>query len=379
MPPLYQVILLGSPARDQISAIQTGLRDALEAFGLSLQEHLRLDVTPDALEIDHQRTASIVFFGGDADTSPVDFEALIDDAIPIIPIVSSASAAASDLPDQLRHLNALDYVALGPERIVATVLESLSLLPHQRRVFLSYRRSEARGVAVQLFDVLSSRVFDIFLDTHGIPPATDFQSVLWHRLCDSDVMVMLDTHTYFESRWTSAEFGRALAKGIPILRIGWPDSEASPRTATCSHISLGARDFDASGSLVDSALDAICRSIESLRSRSFAIRRLNMVSSIREALYRIGGRLDGVGHGGVVAGTLPDGAAVRIYPALGVPTARTLHRAEGTAGGDVAVAFDHVGLQPDWLEHLEWLGSHIRTARWVRVAEAAWCFADWDA
>jgi TIR domain len=70
----------------------------------------------------------------------------------------------------------------------------------------------------------SARLFDVFLDTHGIAPAEDFQTMLWHRLCDSDVLVMLDTPNYFGSRWTSAEFGRALAKGIAVLRVGWPGS-----------------------------------------------------------------------------------------------------------------------------------------------------------
>jgi hypothetical protein len=100
------------------------------------------------------------------------------------------------------------------------LLECVGLLPRQRRVFVSYRRDEARQAALQMFDALSSRHFYVFLDTHGITPAEDFQAMLWHRLCDSDVLLMLDTPNYFEGRWTSAEFGRALAKGISVLRIG---------------------------------------------------------------------------------------------------------------------------------------------------------------
>jgi hypothetical protein len=35
--------------------------------------------------------------------------------------------------------------------------------------------------------------------------------------------VMLDTPTYFESKWTRQELGRARAKEIHVLRVVWPD------------------------------------------------------------------------------------------------------------------------------------------------------------
>jgi hypothetical protein len=38
-----------------------------------------------------------------------------------------------------------------------------------------------------------------------------------------------------------------------------------------------------------------------------------------------------------------------------------------------------VGLHPAWLAHLDWLGGHIRAARWVKATEAAWQLADWEA
>ena len=32
-----------------------------------------------------------------------------------------------------------------------------------------------------------------------------------------------------------------------------------------------------------------------------------------------------------------------------------------------------------WLGHLDWLGQHIHSARWVKASEAGWQFADWAA
>ena len=205
--------------------------------------------------------------------------------------------------------------------------------------------------------------------------------MLWHRLCDSDVLVMLDTPNYFSSRWTSAEFGRALAKGISMLRVGWPDATPSARTATASRAELVPTEVDAAtGRLADEAVERVCLQLEAVRSESHAVRNVNLVSHLRNEVERIKGQVIGVGLHKSVHLVLPDGREVVVYPTVGVPTSPTLHdAATRSPGRPVAVVYDHVGLHPRWLEHLEWLGAHIHSARWVKASEAGWQFADWAA
>src|SRR3546814_19611311 len=69
-------------------------------------------------------------------------------------------------------------------------------------------------------------------------PGDPFQDVLWHRLVDSDVMVMLDTPTYFDSRWTRQEIGRARAKEIQVLRVIWPEHTPNKLTDLAETIYL---------------------------------------------------------------------------------------------------------------------------------------------
>jgi hypothetical protein len=246
-------------------------------------------------------------------------------------------------------------------------------------VFLSYRRTETIAAAVQLFDALSARVFDVFLDTHGIGPGEDFQEVLWHRLCDCDVLLMLDSATYFESRWTTAEFGRALAKGISVLQIGWPGVAPSPRTATASKIELVGNDFiPGSDLLTDDAVKRICRNLEIVRGQGQAVRSLNMFSTIKRDVELIGGTVTGVGLHNSVHLSLPDGTEVIAYPTLGVPTSVNMNDAiDRTPDRQIALVYDHIGLRPKWLQHLDWLGTNIGGARWVKSTEAAWSFAGW--
>jgi len=379
MAALYQLAVLGSPTDAQISELEEIVGTAVGMFNLRLGHEVGWEVRPEAFNPDQQRSSAAVFFGGE-NPPLANVAKLLERGIPLLPIASDVNRVNEEIPELLRPLNCLAYTANGPQRVATALLECAGLLPRQRRVFVSYRRGEARDAALQLFDALSARLFDVFLDTHGIPPAEDFQTMLWHRLCDSDVLVMLDTPGYFESRWTSAEFGRALAKGISVLRVGWPDCTPSARTATASRAELLPEEVDAAtGRLADSAVERICLQLEEVRSQSHAVRSVNLVSNLRNAIQTIGGQLVGVGPNKAVYIRLPDGRNVVVYPTVGVPTSTTLHDAStNSPDQSVAVVYDHVGLHPRWLGHLDWLGQHIHSARWVKASEAGWQFADWE-
>ncbi|NPU92122.1 MAG: toll/interleukin-1 receptor domain-containing protein [Gammaproteobacteria bacterium] len=379
MPVMYQLAVLGSPTQEQIDHLERLVSDAIQLFGLRLRHEVSWEIRPANFSPEQQKSAAAVYYG--SPNAPIaNIDHLLRNSIPILPVVSDPGQVSIEIPNQLRSFNCLAYNQGGAGRVATALLECVGLLPRQRRVFVSYRRTEAREAALQLFDAFSSRIFDVFLDTHGIAPAEDFQAMLWHRLCDSDVLVMLDTPGYFDSRWTSAEFGRALAKGISVLRVGWPDSTPSVRTATASRAELLPVEVDkATGKLADGAVERICHQLETVRSESQAVRTVNLVSNIRNAVESIGGQVVGIGPNKAVYIKLPDGRNLIAYPTVGVPTSSTLHDA-ATYSPDTpaAVIYDHVGLHPNWLSHLDWLGSQIRTARWVKAAEAGWQFADWE-
>ncbi len=380
MPALYQLAVLGAPTDAQVSELQAIIGKAVGMFNLRLGYEVGWEVCPEEFNPDQQRSSAAVFFGGE-EPPLANVEKLLKRGIPLLPVATDANRVNAEIPIMLQSLNCLTYSAGGSQRVATAMLECAGLLPRQRRIFISYRRGEAREAALQLFDALSARLFDVFLDTHGIPPAEDFQTMLWHRLCNSDVLLMLDTPSYFESRWTSAEFGRALAKGICVLRVGWPDSTPSVRTATASRAELLPEEVDAvTGCLLDSAVERICLQLEEVRSQSHAVRSVNLVSNLRNAIETIGGQFVGVGENKAVYIQLPDGRNVVVYPTVGVPTSTTLHEASiSSPDKSVAVVYDHVGLDPRWLGHLDWLGQHIHSARWVKASEAGWQFADWEA
>src|SRR5262249_40902685 len=151
------------------------------------------------------------------------------------------------------------------------------------------------------------RGFDVFLDTHDVRPGERFQDVLWHRLCDSDVMVMLDTPTYFENKWTRQELGRARAKEIHVLRVVWPDHAGSALTALAETIYLGADDLHAvEGPLIAPVADRIAIAVERLRSKSIASRYMSITGKLRVDVERIGGSIVGIGAHRAIAVQLDD-------------------------------------------------------------------------
>ena len=101
---------------------------------------------------------------------------------------------------------------------------------------------------------------------------------------------MLDTAGYFEKRWTKAEYGRALAKGISVLRVGWPGVSPSRYAGTSSRMDLADGEVDAAtGQLSDAALERICTHLEIVRGQSHAVRSLSLFRNFEQAVEALAG------------------------------------------------------------------------------------------
>lgn len=377
---LYQLALLGTPTPEQAATLTATLSVMVAPFDLAINREISLAMGAENFDPDPRYPATAVYFGHNPpDTTSIDRLAAL--GVPIVPVVSDLAQFAAETPPSLRHLNGLALSNLDEElrELAAVLLECAGLMPRQRRIFLSYRRDEAREAAVQLFEALAKRHFDVFLDTHGVPPAVDFQETLWQRLCDSDVLVMLDTPGYFQSRWTELEFASALAKSIVVLRMGWPGHPINARARLARDLPLEPGDFQTPGGrLTENTVQRLCAELEAARSQSIARRHGEILNATRLALRKIGGDLEAVGPGRSMLARLPDGRVVAAHPAVGIPSAMSLYDAcQASRGRDTAVVYDDAGVSPKWQAHLDWLGGHIGMARWIRSGRAAWDFAQW--
>lgn len=381
----YELIVLGSPSNEDLSVLGDRLAETAKAFGMTMPDDLIIRTAKSMGSRKVTSSTAALYFGSDP---AVDAE-LVDELeaarVPIIPVVPVGASVSASVPAEIAETNAFfaDPSDKRRERLSAVALEVLGLLRRQRRVFISYRRDDSREAAVQIHDELSARGFDVFLDTHDILPGDLFQEMLWHRLADCDVVIMLDTKDYFGSKWTKQELGRSLAQGIHILRIVWPGHTPSRHLSLSDTVQLEAADLHPSKRLADPVIKEIIYRTESLRSRSVATRHRDIAGTLRIEVERLGGKFEGIGAHRAMSLTLPNGLSIQAYPVVGVPTAELLNDVHEKAlaaghGRFPCLVYDHHGIRPTWMAHLKWLDSCVREVRALKVFDAAWELAAWD-
>ncbi len=376
----YQLGLLGKARPTVVAKVRKELKARLLELGLHRVRDVAIFVGPaSGFNPANGRCAAALCFQSDKKDNN-HLASLVARGIPIVPIASAKGKFTKEVPTPLQGVNGLALDESTYANLVFALLECAGLLPRQRRAFISYRREEATNAALQLYADLSARGFDVFLDTHKIHPGEHFQDVLWHRLCDCDVLLMLDTKGYFESRWTNEEFGRALARGLAFVRVGWPAVDLNPRAGAAVNIELKKGDMRRGDSLTAGILKRICAEVEGARTKSVAVRFEQLIETLRRAVQKVGGKIDGVSLRRQIMVSLPKKKPIAVYPALGVPTTYMLQDATLDAHTPpAAVVYDEVGLDKRaWREHMDWIGKHLHhVVRLVPSYSAGWDFIGW--
>ena len=119
----------------------------------------------------------------------------------------------------------------------------MRLLRENRKLFISYRRTDSSAVANQLFDAFVRNNYDVFLDTYSINPAKNFQEELHHRMTDCDVLIQLYTNDFKNSKWCNEEIISANQKQIGVVEIIWPDCTPDIHNLLCEPIQLTQKMF----------------------------------------------------------------------------------------------------------------------------------------
>ena len=382
----YEFAVLGLILPCQREALLHAIEATVTDFGLCIGQDVTFYDSESITERDKSAAFVATYFGSPAQVDTDIVEQLTQENVPIIPTVGPTDDFNANIPGILQALNGHrqrhDDTAMT--ELTSVMLGAVGLLRRQRRVFISYRRAESRAAALQLHDLLTARAFDVFLDTHDIRPGDPFQDVLWHRLCDSDVLVMLETPGYFDSKWTRREIARALAKEIHVLRVVWPEHQPSKLTELAKTIYLNSQHLPvADGPIGTQMADAIALDVERLRSRSIASRYLSITGRLRADVQKFGARVEGIGAHRAIAVRLPDDRRIWAYPVVGIPTAESLNdiadkaRSAGQREMPVLV-YDHIGIRDSWSSHLDWLDHNIQEVRTIKLSEAAWALAAWE-
>lgn len=238
------------------------------------------------------------------------------------------------------------------ESTLPAVLQAVGLAPDERKVFISYRRADTLNLADQLFDALSHKGFDVFLDRFRIPPGVDFQRRLTEELADKAMLIALESPTFEESEWIRYEIGFATKHRLALLAINTPGGKKL--SGIGERISLPLTDLAPDGQLLDAVLDRVVHEVQLNHHRMIHYRRRLMTESLSWALSA-----HGIPNQTLRAGTVsaqgPNGTvhlSVTVRPPelnafFGVSSCRGA--AKGAIVGPVS------SLEPDRTARLRWL------------------------
>jgi len=381
----YQIIKIGEDNPSYNEVLNTFYYH-IEELGLTRDSVLEIDENNFRKDYKANSPSFCLYFGSDSVSfKNLDLlETLIDDANLILPVVSDLTQFKNQIPKCLHSVNGFELASHNDiEKLVSNVLEGLSLLRLSRRLFISYKRDESSTVAIQLFEKLEKNGFDVFLDTHSIRPGEPFQEELWHRMADTDVVVLLNTPGFLKSNWTTEELAKANAMSIGILQLIWPTHKQERESELSMPIQLNDTDFGnsqyskSSSYLKSNTISAIINQVESLRARSLASRQDNIITEFIASSKRVGKKAILQSEKFITVNN-GDGKELVVIPTVGVPQAFTYNQSEELVARiksknvkEVFLLFDHRNIREKWIKHLDWLDNYlpIKTIKIVMAEE----------
>jgi len=367
----YQLILLGENNKlfDQIKLELTKKFDELKL----ITDLIKIITKDNITEYSSGQPAYVIYSGNKKNLDDNTLEILKKQKLhgnTILPIF--INSFGDEMPDELRNQNGLSFDN-NLNRICNLVLEGFELLRKNRKIFISYKRSESSNIAIQLYEALEKNNFDVFLDTHSIDKGEEFQEELWHRMTDCDVILMLNTKGFLESEWCEYEIEKAHLKRIGIVHLIWPDNDFQNFAQLAHSIKLTNSDFDkpifsdlAKGRLEIGKVTETIDLIESVRARNLAARQDALITEFIEAANYNNVEVN-LQFSRYITENLSDGKR-RIYiPTVGVPQSincfnseKLIAKIEKGEIDSIHLIYDEMSIRDYWLEHLDWLNKYLK-------------------
>ena len=286
----------------------------------------------------------------------------------IIPVYFPKDSFLEEIPKVAWKMNGKVYSDEKIDSFVNYALEALRLMRQNRKLFISYRRSDSTVVANQLFDALVRCNYDVFLDTYSIGAAKNFQEELHHRLSDCDILIQLYTKEFKVSEWCLEEITAANQKQIGVIELVWPDMKLDIHNHLCEPIILTKDDFltdytNQNALLTDETVNKISKTVESVRARNMAARQDGLVGEFIKEAQKVGRVM--IQEYKYLVERLEDNNVNVFIPAVGVPQSydcfeslqfKFLLKNPKTR---IYLIYDDLRIKRKWIEHLDWLNKSL--------------------
>lgn len=366
----YQVILLGTLTELSDNILKLLFKE-IENLKLSKDAYKIIRKNDVGSEYKGNQPTYVLYFGNKAghheDISYLD--KLLKDGNPILPIFYDSFSL--EIPAILENQNGLQIGANKEIKAVNLVLESFGKLRSTRKVFISYKRDQSSSVAIQLFEALERANFDVFLDTHSIKQGESFQEELWHRMTDCDVIVLLNTSKFLESKWCKEEIAESSAKRIGVIQLVWPDHTLEPMAEICFPRKLMKDDFKDRiyngdvARLVDNTINEIVNTAESVRARNLASRQDELITNFLNIARKHGKKVNLQPERFITEVTGNNKKRIFI-PLVGIPQSIDCEQSSALKQeikesdvDKILLIYDDLRIREKWLKHLDYLNNHL--------------------
>lgn len=366
----YQLILLGEN-EELFQKIRADLFNKFDELKL-IHDLLKIINKDNIDEYSGGQPAYVIFSGHKSNLDSLTEEILKKqklDGNVILPVF--LNSFHEEMPLILSNQNGLMFDN-NIDKISNLILEGFELLRKNRKVFISYKRSESSNVAIQLYENLEKNNFDVFLDTHSVDKGEDFQEELWHRMTDCDVILMLNTTGFIKSEWCNRELEKAHIKRIGIVHLIWPDCDFEDFAQLAYSKKLIERDFDkpsftdlTNGRLKSEVLPEIINLVEGSRARNLASRQDSLITEFTQAAHN-NSIIVNLQYSRYITQDLLNGKRIVYIPTVGVPQSINCHNSqkliskiESNEIDSIHLIFDEMSIRDYWLEHLDWLNNYL--------------------
>lgn len=369
----YQLILLGTLGELSKNVITLFFEQIAE---LKLQQDSFSIITENNFEKEYKgnQPAFAVYFGdpkGDFKDLDV-LQHLIKDGTMILPVFYNEGCFEAQIPSDIRGQNGLLYSDGDEKKIIPLILESFELLRSSRKVFVSYKRNESSSVAIQLYEALERNNFDVFLDTHSIKKGEPFQDELWHRMADCDVIVLLNTKGFLDSRWCKEEIAEANVKQIGVVQLVWPDHKLENSAEICFPFQLADSDFENgiykdqnTSKLKSKFIKELVHTVESVRARNLAARQDNLITEFTNSARKFGKKVN-LQPQRFITEEIGENKRKIYIPTIGIPQSISCNQSQELKNQikeyeveSIYLIYDNLRIRDKWLKHLDWLNKYL--------------------
>lgn len=207
----------------------------------------------------------------------------------VLPVAMNPDDFKTKFPEELKALNGFFLKKNEKEsflRLKNYVASYFGLLDNNRKVFISYRRTELELLAHKLYDKLVKKKYQPFLDSYSIVEGVDFQEYLRHELVDSEIVILLDSPDFNSSDYCMEEFNVANRERIPVLDIRFQVDPRKNLHRFCDYLETGMSCKEANADSV--LVDEIIGLMEQCRIKAYQFKRQYVLDEFANACQEYG-------------------------------------------------------------------------------------------